>query len=100
MPILLFGLFAAMGVAFLFHSNGSATLGYDLKILQLERNALVAEGEVLSMEIADLSALSALQESPTTAQMVRAERPRFIRGDTLFASAAEGGHALAARSAD
>ena len=71
---------------FLSHSNRVATKGYDLRVLQSHRSELLQENEILSMQIADLQALSALENDAVIRAMVKAEKPQYIRGDTAVAS--------------
>lgn len=79
-------LIALLALLFLSHSNRVATKGYELKMLQNERVKLIKENEILSMQIADLQSLEALENDEFTANMVKAEKPKYIRGDTAVAS--------------
>jgi len=55
-------------------------------VLQSHRSELLQENEILSMQIADLQALSALENDAVIRAMVKAEKPQYIRGDTAVAS--------------
>jgi hypothetical protein len=70
---------------FLSHSNRVATKGYDLKVLQSERKELMRSNEVLSMQIADLQSLDALERDSVIKSMVKVGRPKYIRADTAVA---------------
>ena len=74
-----------LALAFLAHNNRTATKGYELKMLRDSRAELLQKSEVLSMQIADLQSLVALENDETIRQMVKVEEPRYIRGDTAVA---------------
>ncbi len=74
-----------LSLLFLSHSNRVATKGYELKMLQVARSELVRENEVLSMQIADLQSLDAMENNNVIRSMVKAEKPKYIRTDTAVA---------------
>jgi hypothetical protein len=74
-----------LSLLFLSHNNRVATKGYELKMLQTERSELVRTNEVLSMQIADLQSLEAMESDSVIKSMVPAERPKYIRTDTAVA---------------
>ena len=76
-----------LSLLFLSHSNRVATKGYELKQLQVKRADLMRDNEVLSMQIADLQALDALENDATIRLMVKVDRPQYIRTDTAVAQA-------------
>jgi hypothetical protein len=73
-------------LAYLANANRNATKGYALKTLEKERSRLVTENEIWSMQIAKVQALTNLQNDPKIMNMVKANEPLFIRGDTAVAS--------------
>ncbi len=79
-----------LSLLFLSHSNRVATKGYELKMLQAKRAELLRSNEVLSMQIADLQALDALENDATIKLMVKIDQPQYIRTDTAVAQV-EGG---------
>ncbi len=78
-----------LALLFLSHSNRVATRGYELKMLQTKRIDLMRQNEVLSMQIADLQALHALENDSTIKRMVKVDRPQYIRTDTAVAQLGE-----------
>ncbi len=80
--IAVIGLFSLL---FLSHVNRNATVGYELKGLEVERKELMRQNEILSMQIADLQTLAAMDNDETIKTMVKAERPKYIRYDTAVA---------------
>lgn len=78
-------LICILALLFLSHSNRVATRGYELKVLQQKQSNLVRQNEVLSMQVADLLSLEAMEKDEFIASMVKAEQPMYIRGDTAVA---------------
>jgi len=74
-----------LSLLFLSHNNRVATRGYELRMLQEKRAALLHEQEVLSMQIADLQSLRAMENDAVLQRMVRVDRPQYIRVDTAVA---------------
>jgi hypothetical protein len=74
-----------LSLLFLSHNNRVATKGYELKVLQAQRSELMRTNEVLSMQIADLQSLEAMESDSVIKNMIPAERPRYIRTDTAVA---------------
>ncbi len=78
-------LICVLSLLFLSHSNRVATKGYELKMLQSNRSELIRKNEVLSMQIADLQTLDAMENDSIIKTMVKAERPLYIRTNTAVA---------------
>lgn len=74
-----------ISLAYLAHSNQTATQGYALKTLEAKRSNLVIENEVWDMQIAKTQSLAELENDPKIVSMVKAEKPLFIRMDTAIA---------------
>ncbi len=64
-----------------------ATKGYTLRVLQQDRAELTQQNEILSMQIADLQSLEAMENNMIIESMVKAHQPQYIRGDTAVAKA-------------
>lgn len=79
-------LVAIISLVYLAHANRNATKGYALKSLEIERSELLTENEVWDMQIAQVKSLQTLENDPKIRQMVKAEQPLFVRGDSAIAS--------------
>ncbi len=78
-------LLASISLSYLFYANEKATQDYQLRVLQEKRANLVRTNEVLSMQIADLESLIALEENDSIKNMVAMKNPLYIRGDSAVA---------------
>jgi hypothetical protein len=78
-------LVAVISLVYLAHANRNATKGYALKSLELRRSYLLTENEVWDMQIAQVKSLQSIQSDPKITSMVKADSPKFIRGDTAIA---------------
>jgi hypothetical protein len=79
-------LVAIISLVYLAHANRNATKGYALKSLELRRSHLLTENEVWDMQIAQVKSLNSIQSDPKVTSMVKADQPKFIRGDTAIAA--------------
>ena len=79
-------LVAIISLVYLAHANRNATKGYALKSLELRRSHLLTENEVWDMQIAQVKSLNSIQSDPKVTSMVKADSPKFIRGDTAIAA--------------
>lgn len=79
-------LVAVISLVYLAHANRNATKGYALKSLELRRSRLLTENEVWDMQIAEVKSLNSIQSDPKVTSMVKADSPKFIRGDTAIAA--------------
>lgn len=79
-------LIAVISLVYLAHANRNATKGYALKNLELRRSHLLTENEVWDMQIAQVKSLEAIQSDPKILSMVKAEQPKFVRGDSAIAA--------------
>lgn len=79
-------LIGIISLVYLAHANRNATKGYALKSLELRRSKLLTENEVWDMQIARVKSLSNIQSDPNVLTMVKAEQPKYVRGDTAIAS--------------
>lgn len=79
-------LIAIISLVYLAHANRNATKGYALKNLELKRSELITENEVWDMQIAQVKSLQALENDPKIRNMVKADQPLFVRGDTAIAA--------------
>lgn len=78
-------LIVVISLIFLSHSNRNATKGYALKNLEMQRLQLLTENEVWDMEISQVKSLDSIQSDPKILSMVKAETPKYVRGDTAIA---------------
>lgn len=83
--IFIVSLICVISLIYLVHSNQTATKGYILKELQREKNDLAIENEIWDMKISRARSLSSLQNNSYVSDMVRADEPIFVRGDSAFA---------------
>ena len=74
-----------LALLYLSHANQESTKGHVLKVLRDERATLITKNEVLGMQIADLQSLEYLENDPKISSMIKADEPKFIRGDTALA---------------
>jgi len=79
-------LVALISLVYLAHSNRNATKGYALKSLELRRSHLLTENEVWDMQIAQVKSLQSIQSDPKILSMVKADQPKFVRGDSAIAA--------------
>jgi hypothetical protein len=82
MPIVITGILIVLGLTALLwvsQSSAVATLGYDLKRLEVERAREVARSEQLLIEIGQLESLPRLEEAATRLGLVPPERVVFVR---------------------
>ncbi|MBU0728078.1 hypothetical protein KKA95_05320 [Patescibacteria group bacterium] len=79
-------LVAIISLVYLAHANRNATKGYALKSLELRRSKLLTENEVWDMQIAQVKSLNSIQNDPKVLTMVKADQPKYVRGDTAIAS--------------
>lgn len=79
-------LVAIISLVYLAHANRNATKGYALKSLELRRSKLLTENEIWDMQIAQVKSLQGIQSDPNVLTMVKADQPKFVRGDTAIAS--------------
>jgi len=79
-------LVAIISLVYLAHANRNATKGYALKNLELRRSHLLTENEVWDMQIAQVKSLNSIQSDPKVTSMVKADQPKFVRGDTAIAA--------------
>lgn len=78
-------LICILSVLFLAHSNRVANNGVEFSDLRAKYKVLQQENEIMSMKIADLEALDRLEDSEIIKNMVKADKPLYIRGDTAVA---------------
>jgi hypothetical protein len=78
-------LLTTISLSYLFYANEKATQDYHLRILQEKRSKLVSSNEILSMQIADLESLAALEKSPKIQDMVAMKNPLYLRGNSAVA---------------
>ena len=79
-------LICLISLAYLVHSNKTATKGYVLKQLQKEKSQLVIENEIWDMKISRARSLASLGSNSFVAKMVDSSTPTFVRGDSAMAS--------------
>ena len=79
-------LIAVVSLVYLAHANQNATKGYVLKELEQSRAELMTKNEILDMQTAQAKSLGTLESDKKISNMVKADEPMFVRGDTAIAS--------------
>jgi hypothetical protein len=70
--------------------NQDATKGYDLKRLEVDRQALLNEYEISNMHLAQVKSFSTILSSSRIRRMTKPSAVSFVRGDAILASATSG----------
>ena len=74
-----------LALLILFHENANATKGYNLRKLENQRSILLLQQEVFNMQIAEAQALEHLQNDPSIAAMIPADKLRYTQQDPVVA---------------
>lgn len=77
------GLILVLALLILFHENASATKGYRLRSLELERSQLLLEQEILNMQKAQEQALEKMQQDGKIQAMVPVRNPQYVQADRV-----------------
>ena len=75
--------FLALSISLLYlaHANRTATRGYAIKKLEIEKNALRTEIEILGQQVSEAKSLEAIKNSGVLEKMERVKQPIFLRTD-------------------
>jgi hypothetical protein len=76
-----------MSVLYLWHFNQVATKGYDLKRLEVDRQALMDQNQISNMQIDKVKSMQSILNSTRIHGIVQAGTVTFVRGDAALASA-------------
>ncbi|MFH1546796.1 MAG: hypothetical protein ABIE14_05470 [Patescibacteria group bacterium] len=74
-------IFLALSVSLLYlaHANRTATRGYAIKKLEIEKNALRTEIEILGQQVSEAKSLEAIKNSGILEKMERVKQPIFLQ---------------------
>ncbi len=75
----------AISLLYLAHANRTATRGYALKTLEIEKNQLQTQTEIWEQRVSEARSLKALQNSGVLEKMVNVENPKYIYAEVLAA---------------
>lgn len=64
---------------YLAHANRTATRGYALKKLELEKNSLLTEKEIWEQRISEAKSLTTIKNSETVKNMLPIKNPTYIK---------------------
>lgn len=67
-----------LGIYYVWILNINATIGYNVRSLELTKNNLTVEKDILDVKIAELESLSNLQKWEGTKNMVQIKNPEFL----------------------
>ncbi|MCK5471988.1 hypothetical protein KAI54_02260 [Candidatus Gracilibacteria bacterium] len=75
--------FLALSISLLYlaHANRTATRGYAIKKLEIEKNTLRTEIEILGQQVSEAKSLEAIKNSGVLEKMERVKQPIFLRTD-------------------
>lgn len=67
-----------LGIYYVWILNINATIGYNVRSLELTKNNLTVEKDILDVKIAELESLSNLQKWEWTKNMLQIKNPEFL----------------------
>ena len=75
--------FLALSISLLYlaHANRTATRGYAIKKLEIEKNALRTETEIWEQQVNEAKSLEAIKNSGILKKMERVKQPIFLRAN-------------------
>ncbi|MFH0776223.1 MAG: hypothetical protein V1936_01265 [Patescibacteria group bacterium] len=71
----------AVSLIYLAHANRTATRGYILKKLEIEKNDLRTQSEIWEQRVSEAKSLNAIEQSGILKKMVEVEKPTYLRAD-------------------
>jgi hypothetical protein len=75
----------AVSLIYLAHANRTATRGYILKKLEIEKNDLRTQSEIWEQKVSEAKSLSALEASGVLSKMVDVEKPIYLQAKAVAA---------------
>jgi hypothetical protein len=78
-------IFLALSVSLLYlaHANRTATRGYALKKLEIEKNQLQTQMEIWNQQISEAESLGAIKNSGVLEEMGKVKNPIYLQADVL-----------------
>ena len=73
----------AVSLLYLAHANRTATRGYAIKKLEIEKNEIITDLEIWDQQVSEARALKTIKNSPAVSGMVNVRSPKYIRADLL-----------------
>ena len=73
----------AISLLYLAHANRTATRGYAIKTLEIEKNELTTELEIWDQRVSEAKSLEAIKNSAAFSAMVEVREPQYLRADLL-----------------
>ncbi len=79
-------IFLALSVSLLYlaHANRTATRGYALKKLEIEKNQLQTQMEIWNQRVSEAKSLNSIKNSGILEKMERVHEPIYLRADLNF----------------
>ena len=76
--------FLALSVSLLYlaHANRTATRGYAIKKLEIEKNTLQTKIEILGQQVSEAKSLEAIKNSGVLEKMERVKQPIFLQANS------------------
>lgn len=75
---LLLATVAVLGVSYVWMLNASATKGYDVRNLEIEKKRLTYQDSLLAIRIAEAESLTSLTSHPAMSVMEPIETPKYL----------------------
>jgi hypothetical protein len=71
----------AISLLYLAHANRTATRGYAIKKLEIEKNELTTDLEIWDQQVSEARALETIKNSPVVRGMVSVRNPEYVRAN-------------------
>ncbi|MFH1375486.1 MAG: hypothetical protein ABIH35_02340 [Patescibacteria group bacterium] len=81
--VVVIALALAVSLVYLAHANRTATRGYALKKLEIEKNTLQTQMEIWDQQVSEAKSLEAIKESGILEQMQPVSEAQYIKTETL-----------------
>ena len=75
----------AVSLLYLAHANRTATRGYAIKKLEIEKNEIITDLEIWDQQVSEARALETIKNSAIVEEMVDVRNPKYVRADILDA---------------
>jgi len=71
----------AVSLLYLAHANRTATRGYAIKKLEIEKNELTTNLEIWDQRVSEARALETIKNSKIVSEMIKVKNPKYIQTD-------------------
>jgi len=70
-----------VSLLYLAHANRTATRGYAIKKLEIEKNEIITDLEIWDQQVSEARSLETIKNSTIVGEMVNVREPKYIRAD-------------------